>query len=307
MENEMDSVREVMEKEVTSAYPELNDMCEASHNSRYSQIRTALSILAYYANGGKNTQDAVYMASCIEAVYNGLHLHDKVDSDGKVRAVKKSLFSKIPSTTKVIVAGDFMFLMGFRLAYAKAPDIVPYLMKASSSISDAIFDMVDNAHNADINEDTVMDIIRRKSAIEYSILFETAAKKAGAGEDVITKMFECGAYLGLAIQTRRDIDDLFGEGKKKAVMDTLMSGSPTLPLFYAMQDPAAGAKVREAFADKGLTRKTALAAVSAIRGSEAIPKCDKFIRECIEKATEILNGLSDSKYKTTLLDFAKEV
>jgi len=306
VDDELDSIRKVMDTEVTSAYPELNDMCEAALSSRYSKTRAALSILAYYANGGSNAQDAVYTASCFEAVYNGLHLHDQVDEQGNVKVVKKKLFSKEPSTTKIIVAGDFMFIVGFRIAYVRLPDIVPYLMKVSSSISDAIFDIVNNSHNSDITEAQTLDIIRRKSAIEYSVLFECAAMKAGAGSDVVSKMAECGSYLGSAIQTMNDLDDILGSGKKPR-MDTLLSGFPTLPLFYAMQDPKIGPRVKEVFADSKLTPKAAAAVIALIRTTDVRNRCLEYVETNKEKAISILNDLPDSKYKTALIDFIREV
>lgn len=300
--SEVNSVDEYMRKGVRSAYPELNDMCEATLNSSYHYVRPALCLLSYHANSGQEPKDAIALSSCLESVFDGLHLHDLVDSDGKVKNLKRKFFSGASSTTKVIVAGDFMYIMGFRLAYSSAPKAVPYLMRASASMSDAIFDIVDNYHNPDVTEEVCISILNRKSAVEYQIVMESAAKQAGA-EDRMDDMNRCGTFIGAAIHTMFDMMDLFGDGRNKPQMDTLISGYPTMPLFFAMDDPKIGAKVKEAFSSTSLSLREASDVVSTIKGSDAIDRCLAFIRENASKAKDYLASLPDSRYKAALSDY----
>ena len=302
VDDELSQVDDQMRTEVRSAYPELNDMCEQTLKSRYHIVRPALCVLSYYANGGKEKDIAVNTASCFEAVFEGLHLHDRIDENGQVTGGRKKMFSKVPSTTKVIVAGDFMYVMGFRLAYGKVPKTVPYLMKASSSISDAIFSIVDREHDPNVTEEECMKILADKSGIEYQVLMECGAEQAGAEEDRRNAMRECGTCIGMALRLESELNDLIGDGN----MDTLFEGHPSLPIFYSMQDAKSGEKIREIFSKKGISPKEAEQAVSLIKGTDAVDRCKALIRRYMQKASEIISGLSDSDYKKSLLAFVND-
>jgi len=308
IDKELESVDAVMRTEVRSAYPELNAMCEATLSTHHHELRPALCILTYYVNGGKDADVAVRMSSCYESVFDGLHLHDHIGRNGEVVGEKKKLFSKTPSTTKVIVAGDFMYMMGFRLAYGSVPKIVPYLMRATSVISDTIFKIDNHTCDPDVSEEDCLDILVRKGAIEFQIIMESASKLAGADEEAVTRMSECGKFLGMAIQLSFDVFDLIGfPDEKKADMLTLLTGFPTLPLYYAMNDPGIGEQVRGVFSKDGPSPKEMSGVVSRIKETDIIPKCRAMIAEYISKAREMMAFLPDSEYKSALIKFSERI
>ena len=303
VEEELASVDAMVRKGIRSSYPELNEMCEAALTSRYHETRPALSILTYYTNGGKVPAEAVDNAVCFKISFDGLHMHDLIDEDGEVLPVrKKKLFKKEPSTTKVIVAGDFMYVMGFRQAYSSCPKAVPYLMQASATITNAIFDIVNRSHDTGLTEEEVIDLMERKSAVEFQIIMESAAAQAGADEDSLARMRECGSRIGTAIQIHNDIDDLFG-GEEKPRCLSLISGAPTLVLYNAMKDPVIGKAVADAFANTELSLKEARAVAESIKGSAAVSKCMAVIEDCKKRASEIIMGLPDDRYRAALLEF----
>ena len=303
VEEELASVDEAIRKGVKSSYPELNDMCEAALNSRYHEIMPALSILSYYLNGGKDPKEAVANAVCFKSSFDGLHMHDLIDENGNVLVTKKKkLFAKEPSTTKVIVAGDFLYVMGFRQAYSSCPEAVPYMIQASATITNAIFDIVNASRDTEISCEKVMEIIRKKNAIEFQIIFESAAAHAGADEEALAKMRRLGCHIGTAIQIRRDMEDLFGDGDRPRC-HTLLTGSPTLVLYHAMKDPAIGKAVKDAYTRTDLTPKDALAVASSIKSSTAVQECMTVIEDCKKKAAEIVTGFPEGKYRAALLEF----
>ena len=303
VESEMASVDETIKKGIRSSYPELNDMCEAALNHRYHEVRPALSILSYYLNGGKDPKEAVANAVCFKASFDGLHMHDLIDENGKVLATrKKKLFEKEPSTTKVIVAGDFLYVMGFRQAYSACPKAVPYMIQASSAITNAIFDIVNDSRNPEISCEKVMEIIRKKNAIEFQIILESAAAQAGADEEALKRMRVCGCHIGTAIQINRDMEDLFGD-EEKPRCHTLLTGTPSLILFHAMNDSVIGPSVRDAYMNTELTLKDAIAVANSIKSSGAVSKCKDAIEDCKRKAYEVLSDLPDDRYRAALLEF----
>lgn len=303
VEKDVESVDEVLIDGVMRTYPELNEMCKDMIASRDHKVRPALGILSYYANGGKDSDTAVYMAASFGAVFDGLHMHDMIDADGNVKGMKKKLFHKIPPTTKVIVAGDYMYIMGFRMAYDKAPSVAPYIMKVSTMISDGIFSQTDRLGDSTVTKDECLELIKKRVASELSVMMECAAKEAGAKESVIADMGVLGEGLGIVLRIRNDLEDLFGNGKGIAQMDTLMQGIPTVPLCLAMADESIGEKVRQAFSDKDIQKKDAERIVSSMKAAGIQERCEDIIKEYGKKAREIISGLPDSDYKSSLLSF----
>jgi len=300
VDEEIAHVDDVMKMEVRSAYPELNRMCEDTLSSRYHSVRPALCILSYHANGGKDSETAVNTASCLESVFEGLHLHDRVDSNGNIVGMKKKMFSKPPSTTKIIVAGDFMYVMGFRLAYGKVPKVVPYLMQASASISDAIFKITDLEHDTGMTEEDCFEVLKKKSAIEYQILMECAAKQADVSEERLSDMRECGMHIGMALQLESELEELFG-GKEEP--SSVKAGYPMLAVYYSMQDASYGQKIKDLFSQKDMSQKDAEHIVRMMGKTDAESKCRKLVAECMAKASEIASRLPDSEYKSAILAF----
>lgn len=303
VEKDVESVDEVLINGVMRTYPELNEMCKEMIVSRDHKVRPALGILSYYANGGKDPEVAINMAASFGAVFDGLHMHDMIDADGNVKGMKKKLFHKFPPTTKVIVAGDYMYIMGFRMAYDKAPKVAPYIMKVSTMISDGIFSQTDRLGDATVTKDECLELIKKRVASELSVMMECAAKEAGADESVMTEMGILGEELGIGLKIRSDMEDLFGNGKTVPQMDTLMQGIPTVPLCLAMADEAIGEKVRQAFSDKGIQKKDAERIVSLMKTAGIQGRCEYIITEYGRKARDIINGLPDSDYKSSLLSF----
>ena len=304
LNDELKSVDAVIMDEVRTAYPELNDMCEDTLSARNHELRPALCILSYYANGGKDRTEAVRISACFQTVFDGLHLHDRINGEGKVMVERKRLFSKEPSTTKVIVAGDFMYVMGFRQAYAHSPGLVPYLMKVSASISDGIFLFVDHEHDPEVTEEVCMGILDMRRAVEFQILMESAAKLGGGSLEDVTRMNRCGQYIGRAVELMMEMEDLYGSKEvKKPPMDSLIAGYPTLPIYYAMQDARVGPKIKEAFADRQLGPKEAAEAVAMIKQTNSSERCRAHVAECRSKAVSLIKELPDSDYKTMLLAF----
>lgn len=307
LNEELRSVDAVIMDEVRTAYPELNDMCEDTLSARNHELRPALCILSYYANGGKDRTEAVRISACFQTVFDGLHLHDRINGEGKVMVERKRLFSKEPSTTKVIVAGDFMYVMGFRIAYSKVPKMVPFLTQASGSISDAIFKIVDASHNPDMTEEMATDILIGKEAVEFRILMESAASLAGADEGVCAKARECGEQIGMAIGIAKDINDIQVIGKKKLPMERFAAGYPSLLTFYAMKDGSSGQRIRDLFSRSDLTKKDLLDAAALIKGTDAIQRCESLKDGCKKRAKELLSGFSDSKYRDALMEFVDSI
>ncbi len=304
IDKEMASVNSVIKAEVTTAYPELNEMRSSIITYRGHDVIPALCILSYYANGGKDEEAAVSVASCFGAVFDGLHMHDSVGADGKVKGAKKKFYHKVDiSTTKTIVAGDYMYIMGFRKAYRSSPGVVPYLMAASSSMSNGIFTMVDSSNDPAFTEEVCIKIMESKDAAEFRFSMESACKEAGSDEAAMKRMAEIGHSIGMACRLAYDVEDLYGSDGSKPALDTLSSGRPTFPLRIALDSDKTGA-LAEMF--KGAPTKDAQRILSSVK-DEVLNRTRAKISDYKEKAKALIGELADSEYRAAISSFLDSV
>lgn len=300
VEAEMSSADDNVVKEISLAYPELYKMCSSTLESNQHRIRSAISMLTYHALGGTDKGTAVSLGMSLEPVIIGLETHDRIDGDGKVIDSRKKLFSKGSSTTKVIVSGDYMYIVGIRNAYNYAPKVVKYIIKASSVRANAIFAIQDNLKNSSVTEDECKRLVRSLVAVDFLTLMESAADLADADQATIERMGECGSYIGMAVKVQEDLLDLVGTGKDRPAMQAFVEGRVSLPIVYSIQGSG---QVREAFAKADLTQKEAQALLPLIRSTDCESRCKEFIAECMSKARSIIEGLKESEYKDALLSY----
>jgi geranylgeranyl pyrophosphate synthase len=299
IEKEISAISEDMKTWSGDEYPELRKTIDSILSSS-DRVTSALCILSYFISGGRDSMQATHIASCFETVYDGLHLHDKIDLDGKVKGYKKKLFSKDPTTTKAVVAGDYMFVNGFRLAYSNAPGVVPYLMKVSAIISDGILGIVNSTDNPDFTEDDCMEILKKKYVSEIQVSMECAAKEAGADDSMVKAMSDIGFNIGMAYNVMQDVIDLIGRKIEPPTMIKIRYGEPSYPIYLALNDPVSKEMARECFGNRKITAKEELSLVHEVRKSGMLAKCSKFVEGYKEKARELIKALPESEYSKAL-------
>ena len=306
--DDLDAVERIMLNTVRSENPKLNEICNYVLNSNGKRVRPAMCILSYKACGGSqgNVRKTVDIGAAIEIIHNATLVHDDINDQGDLRRGAKVAYKKY-SISRSIVAGDYLFALGFRLMGTSSSEIVNYLVDASSAMSAGEFDQKDFEHNYSVTEIDYMRIIEGKTAK----LIECAAKSGAflAGADVRT-IDEVGSFAhktGLAFQIIDDTLDIVGDEKStgKNIGSDIMEGKPTLPTIYAMQDPKYGNRVREIFEMETPDWSDISEAIDLIKKTDAVSRCVDKARGIVEGAFGHLDVLEESKYKTSLKDLAK--
>ncbi len=305
IDGELENVEELMMHDLKSENPELTEMCRYVISSGGKRIRPALCILSYGAAGGTDMKLPVKVGAAFEIIHNATLIHDDINDQGEIRRGRKTLHKEY-TVSKAIIAGDYMFAMGFRLLAVEAPRIVDYIVEASASMGAWEFIQKDLEHAASVKEEDYIRIITGKTAKLFEASSKSGVAVAGSDSAMLDALGGFAFSIGLAFQIVDDTLDVTGDPHNtgKAVGTDLIEGKPTLPVIYAMEDPEYGPRLVEIFEKADVTIDDVREALALIRSTDSVDRCLQIARRFATEAVEYLDAVPDSRYKTALLQLA---
>jgi octaprenyl-diphosphate synthase len=290
------------------------------HDRLHSEVALVRQVAEYLVNsGGKRLRPAVLLLSARAAGYAGTHhhdlaavvefihtatlLHDDVVDESDLRRGRSTANAAFGNAASVLV-GDFLYSRAFQMMVSVGSmRVMEILAEATNVIAEGEVLQLMNCHDADVDLDRYLQVIRFKTAK----LFQAAARLGGvlAGVDTTTEQgfADYGMHLGTAFQLVDDVLDYSGDELEtgKHLGDDLAEGKPTLPLIYVMEHGTAEQSrvVRQAIETGG--REAFSAVIDAVRASGALDyTLDQARRESL-LAVESLSTLSPSYFKDALL------
>lgn len=306
--DELRAVEDLMNHSLTSPNDELTEMCKYVVRSGGKRLRPALCILSYYACGGRDSGKSEKIGAGFEIIHSATLVHDDINDQGEVRRGSKTLHKQY-TISKAIIAGDYMFATGFRLLAAAAPQIVDYIVEASTAMGAGEFVQKDYERKSSVGEDDYMRIIESKTAKLFEAVAKSGAAVSGADAEILDVIGDYALKLGTAFQIVDDVLDVSGDPHKtgKTVGTDLIEGKPTLPVIYAMRDPELGCPIREIFEKPESTLDDVTEALRLIQRTDAIERCMEKARGIVESIADGLDALAPSKYRDALLDMSRYV
>ena len=247
------------------------------------------------------------MAAVVEFIHTATLLHDDVVDESELRRGNKTANAMFGNAASVLV-GDFLYSRAFQMMVgADNMKIMRVLADATNVIAEGEVLQLLNCHNADVEVDDYLRVIRYKTAK----LFEAAARLGGilGGVDdaLESRMAAFGMHIGTAFQLIDDVLDYSGDEADtgKHIGDDLAEGKPTLPLIHAMKhgSPEHAACVRTAIENGG--RDDFPAVLEAIRATGAIEATRKVAEAEAQLALEALEALPASVFKESLIELSK--
>ena len=287
--------------------PLLKEMCDYVLSNHGKRVRPSICLLSYYALGGKEPKRAIDIDAAIEIIHNATLIHDDINDEGELRRGAKALYRQY-SLGRSIVAGDFLFALGFQLMGATSNEVVNFVIDAATAMGSGEFDQKKFEHNKAVTEEEYINIISGKTAR----LIECASKCGAylACPHDLEKVERLGNYsynLGLAFQIIDDLLDVIGDTNNtgKRVGNDLVEGKPTLPTIYGMEDPVHGTRIREIFENVGTDYDLAHEAIEHIKQTDSVERCFALANHYADLALGYLEPLEDSTYKQALIEFTK--
>jgi geranylgeranyl pyrophosphate synthase len=144
--------------------------------------------------------------------------------------------------------------------------------------------------------------IERKTATMLSAACHCGAIVAGMGEEPQRALERYGRDLGIAFQIADDVLDYTATEEQlgKPTGADLRQGTVTLPLMYALKDPAVGPALRPVLAREPLSDADCDEVVALVRGSAAVAEAERRAHEFADRARAELAIFPDSEARSAL-------
>jgi octaprenyl-diphosphate synthase len=269
------------------------------------RLRPALVILSAGACGytGRHHHE---LAAVVEFIHTATLLHDDVVDDSHMRRGRATANSMFGNAAAVLV-GDFLYSRAFQMMVdVKNMQIMEVLADATNTIAEGEVMQLLHVHNADVDEQDYLRVIRSKTAKLFEASGRIGAILAGVPPDRETALADYGMHLGTAFQLVDDILDYSGDLAQtgKNLGDDLAEGKTTLPIIYAMRHGSAeqSAIIRSALVDGGLSDFEPV--LKTMQETGALDYTRTQAEDSAREARNAIAVLPDSKYRDSLLELA---
>jgi len=231
-------VEKLIEVKLDSKVSLIKKMSEYHLKSGGKRLRALLTLgsakLAGYDQ--KETRD-VNLSACVELIHSATLLHDDViDESDLRRGIKTS--NALWGNQSSILVGDYLLSRCFEIMVDDGDlEILKLLSSTSSKIAQGEVKQLEHKGEADLLEETYIDIINLKTAALFSAATKTGACLAGSNEKEKSALESYGKNIGLAFQIADDALDYYSKeiifGKK--IGKDFYEGKVTLPLIIIFQ------------------------------------------------------------------------
>lgn len=302
---DMQAVDEVIRSRLHSDVVLIRQVAEYIIGGGGKRLRPTLVILAAKALGyqGRHHHE---LAAVVEFIHTATLLHDDVVDESALRRGRPTSNALFGNAASVLV-GDFVYSRAFQMMVeVDNMRVLQVLADATNVIAEGEVLQLMNCHNADIDEQGYLQVIRYKTAKLFEASTRLGAILGRASAQTEEAMAAYGMHLGTAFQLIDDVLDYSGDHSVigKNVGDDLAEGKPTLPLIHAIRHGTREqtALIRRAIEHGGIEEMSAV--LDAIRQTGALDYAREQARTESRAAREALSFLPNSKYRDYLLQLA---
>lgn len=305
---DMREVDLVIRQRLDSGVPLVGQVSRYIITAGGKRLRPALLLLMSGAMGFNGPQRFT-LAAVVEFIHTATLLHDDVVDDSSLRRGNATANITFGNPASVLV-GDFLYSRAFQMMVdVGSMPIMAVLSEATNVISEGEVLQLMNMHNAELDEEGYLQVIRSKTAKLFEASARVGAILAGASPEIETACAHYGQALGTAFQVIDDVLDYTGDAAVmgKNLGDDLREGKATLPLIAAMQRGNAEQRelVKTAIENGDVAAIDAVVAI--VRATGALEVARKAASDEAARAIAAAEQLPDSPHKMCLIQLAAQL
>jgi octaprenyl-diphosphate synthase len=302
---DMQAVDAVIRQRLHSDVALVRQVAEYIISAGGKRLRPALVLLCAGALGYQGTRHHE-LAAIVELIHTSTLLHDDVVDESDLRRGRETANALFGNAASVLV-GDFLYSRSFQMMVDIGNmRVMSVLSDATTIIAEGEVLQLMNCHDADVDEERYLQVIRYKTAKLFEAASRLGAIIGGADAETEQRLADYGTCLGTAFQLIDDVLDYSGaEGETgKHLGDDLAEGKPTLPLIHVLTHgtPEQRDCVRSAIETGG--RDDFPAVLAAIHATGALEHTKKQAKAEADRAAATINSLPASPYKDSLLELS---
>ena len=272
------------------------------------RLRPVLLLLTAGALGCRSEQ-RFNLAAVVEFIHTATLLHDDVVDESTLRRGRSTANEVFGNPASVLV-GDFLYSRAFQMMVdAGNMRIMQILADATNVIAEGEVLQLMNMHDASLDEEGYLRVIRSKTAKLFEASARLGAVLAGAPEPVEEACADYGQSLGTAFQVIDDVLDYAGDPAEmgKNLGDDLREGKATLPLILAMQrgTPEESGLVRGAIEQGDTEHLSQIGQI--VQRTGALDGTRALAAQQAERAIAAAAQLPQNNYAASLIELAAQL
>ena len=237
LSKKLTKVESVINLRLKSEVNLIQEMSDHHLQSGGKRLRALLTLGSAKLSGYLLGERDINLAACVELIHSATLLHDDVIDESSLRRGIKTTNSVWGNQSSILV-GDYLLSRCFEIMVEDGDlEILKLLSSTSAKIAQGEVLQLQHKGEADLLEDTYIDIINLKTASLFSAATKTGACLAGSNDKEKKALESYGRNLGLAFQIADDALDYYGKDKffGKEIGKDFFEGKVTLPLIIVFQ------------------------------------------------------------------------
>ncbi len=215
----------------------IKKMSDHHLSSGGKRLRALLTLGSAKLSGYDLGERDINLAACVELIHSATLLHDDVIDESSLRRGFKTPNSIWGNQSSILV-GDYLLSRCFEIMVEDGDlEILKLLSSTSAKIAQGEVLQLQHKGEADLLEDTYINVINLKTASLFSAATKTGACLAGSNDKEKQALESYGKNLGLAFQIADDALDYYAKEKffGKKIGKDFFEGKATLPLIIIFQ------------------------------------------------------------------------
>ena len=306
--HDITQVDRVIAQRLDSGVPLVGDVARYIISAGGKRLRPVLLLLTCGALGYTGSQRH-NLAAVVEFIHTATLLHDDVVDESTLRRGRPTANERFGNPASVLV-GDFLYSRAFQMMVdADSMRIMQTLADATNVIAEGEVLQLMNMHDASLNEEGYLRVIRSKTAKLFEASARLGAILAGSPSAIEAACADYGQALGTAFQVIDDVLDYDGSTTEmgKNLGDDLREGKATLPLILAMQlgTPAQSQTVREAIETGSVDRLSEIVAI--VRDTGALEATRNAAANEAQRAVDAAMQLPANDHRHAMVALASQL